>query len=99
MSMVTLTMAAAMFTQYWGPGFGITSATFVLLIAIVTLNACGVRVSNLCELTQRYAYPAQLYGNLEWIFKWLKIILIILVCSVMVAIKAGGQCLIRTFVA
>ena len=45
MSMVTLTIAAAMFTQYWGPGFGVAPATFVLLLAIVFMNACGVRVS------------------------------------------------------
>ena len=44
MSMVTLTMAAAMYTQYWSPGFGIGPATFVLLVLIVLMNACGVRV-------------------------------------------------------
>ncbi len=44
MSMVTLTIAAAMFTQYWGRGFGVAPATFVLLLAIVLMNACGVRV-------------------------------------------------------
>ena len=46
MSMVTLTIAAAMFTQYWGPGFGVPEATFVLLVLIVLMNACGVRVSG-----------------------------------------------------
>lgn len=45
MSMVTLTIAAVMFTQYWGPGFGLSGATFVLLVLIVLMNACGVRVS------------------------------------------------------
>lgn len=45
MSMVTLTTAAAMFTQYWSPSIGITAATFVLLVTIVMMNACGVRVS------------------------------------------------------
>ena len=44
MSMVTLTMAAAMFTQYWGPDLGIAAATFILLLAILLMNACGVRV-------------------------------------------------------
>ena len=44
MSMVTLTIAAAMFTQYWGPNFGIAPATFVLLIILVMMNVCGVRV-------------------------------------------------------
>lgn len=44
MSLVTLTIAAAMFTQYWGPGFGIAPATFVLLLIIILMNACGVRV-------------------------------------------------------
>lgn len=44
MSMVTLTIAAAMFTQYWGPGFGVAPATFILLLVIVLMNACGVRV-------------------------------------------------------
>lgn len=43
-SMVTLTIAAAMFTQYWGPGFGVAPATFILLLVIVLMNACGVRV-------------------------------------------------------
>ena len=46
MSMVTLTIAAAMFTQYWGPGFGIAPATFILLLVIVLMNACGVRVRS-----------------------------------------------------
>ena len=32
----------------------------------------------------------QLYGNLEWTFKWLKILLILLVCICMIAVKAGG---------
>ena len=42
--MVTLTIAAAMLTQYWGPGFGVAPATAVLLLVIVLMNACGVRV-------------------------------------------------------
>ena len=49
MSMVTLTIAAAMFTQYWGPGFGVAPATFILLLVVVLMNACGVRVR--CHLT------------------------------------------------
>jgi len=44
MSMVTLTIAAAMFTQYWQSGLGMTSATFVLLLALLFMNACGVQV-------------------------------------------------------
>lgn len=74
MSMVTLTIAAAMFTQYWGPGFGTAPATFILLLVLVLMNACGVRI----------------YGNLEWTFKWIKILLIFLACSAMIAIKAGA---------
>ncbi|KAM0799181.1 amino acid permease/ SLC12A domain-containing protein [Usnea florida] len=74
MSVVTLTVAAAMFTQYWSPNFGVAPATFLLLVLILFMNACGVR----------------LYGNLEWGFKWVKILLIILVCVTMVAIKAGA---------
>lgn len=74
MSMVTLTIAAAMSSQYWGPGFGVTAATFVLLTAMFFMNACGVR----------------LYGNMEWAFKWLKIVQILLVCIVMIAVKAGA---------
>ena len=46
MSTVTLTIAAAMFTQYWDSSFGMTSAVFVLLLAIFFMNACGVRVSQ-----------------------------------------------------
>ena len=46
MSMVTLIIAAAMFTQYWDSDFGMTSAIFVLLLAIFFMNACGVRVSE-----------------------------------------------------
>ena len=42
--MVTLTIAAAMYTQYWGPGFGVAPATVVLLLLIILMNACGVRV-------------------------------------------------------
>ncbi|CAD6592054.1 MAG: Cationic amino acid transporter 2 [Alectoria sarmentosa] len=74
MSMVALTIAAAMFTQYWGPGFGVAPATFILLLVIVLMNACGVRI----------------YGNLEWTFKWVKILLILLICISMIAIKAGA---------
>ncbi|KAK0508794.1 hypothetical protein JMJ35_009070 [Cladonia borealis] len=73
-AMVSLTIAATMFSQYWGPGFSVKAATFVLLAAILFMNACGVR----------------LYGNMEWGFKWLKILLILLVCVVMIAIKAGA---------
>lgn len=46
MSMVTLTIAATMFTQYWGSGFSVGSATFVFLLGIALMNACGVRVSD-----------------------------------------------------
>ena len=74
MSIVTLTISATMFSQYWGPGFPVSAATFVLLTAIFFMNACGVR----------------LYGNMEWVFKWMKILLILLVCIVMIAIKAGA---------
>lgn len=45
-SMVTLTIAAAMFTQYWGSGFGVAPATFVLLLVIALMNACGVQASS-----------------------------------------------------
>ncbi|KAL8644904.1 MAG: hypothetical protein Q9226_007537 [Calogaya cf. arnoldii] len=44
MSMVTLTIAAAMFTQYWESSFGITAATFILLLALFLMNACGVEL-------------------------------------------------------
>ena len=33
----------------------------------------------------------QLYGDLEWTFKWLKILLILIVCICMIAVKAGGM--------
>ena len=36
---------AAMFTQYWSPKFEIATATFLLLMLILLMNACGVRVS------------------------------------------------------
>ena len=74
MSTVTLTIAATMFSQYWGPGFSVRVATFILLATMFFMNACGVR----------------LYGNMEWVFKWLKILLIFLVCVVMIAIRAGA---------
>ena len=74
MSMVSLTVAATMFSQYWGPGFSVRAATFVLLATMFFMNACGVR----------------LYGNMEYCFKWLKILQILLVCIVMIAVKAGA---------
>ncbi|MCJ1265707.1 Cationic amino acid transporter 2 [Lobaria immixta] len=74
MSTVVLTSAATMCTQYWGSGFSVGSATFVLLLGIALMNACGVR----------------LYGNLEWAFKWLKILLIVGLGIVMIAILAGA---------
>ncbi|KAI4181866.1 MAG: hypothetical protein LQ348_004949 [Seirophora lacunosa] len=73
MSMVTLTTAAAMFTQYWQSSFDMTAATFVLLPALLLMNACGV----------------QLYGRMEWVFKWLKIALLIGLCILMILIRAG----------
>ncbi|KAL8648294.1 MAG: hypothetical protein Q9210_005069 [Variospora velana] len=73
MSMVTLTIAAAMFTQYWQSSFGMTAATFVLLLALFFMNACGV----------------QLYGQMEWVFKWIKIALLIGVSILMILIRAG----------
>ena len=33
----------------------------------------------------------QLYGNMEWVFKWLKIMLLVGLCALMIAIRAGGQ--------
>ncbi|KAL8899594.1 MAG: hypothetical protein Q9207_006116, partial [Kuettlingeria erythrocarpa] len=73
MSMVTLTIAAAMFTQYWPSSFGMTAATFVLLLALFFMNACGV----------------QLYGRMEWVFKWCKIALLLGLCILMIATRAG----------
>lgn len=73
MSMVTLTIAAAMFTQYWPSNFGMTSAIFVLLLVMFFMNACGV----------------QLYGRMEWVFKWLKIAILIGSIILMILIRAG----------
>ncbi|KAL8664374.1 MAG: hypothetical protein Q9202_003063 [Teloschistes flavicans] len=73
MSMVTLTIAAAMFIQYWPSNFGMTSATFVLLLVMFFMNACGV----------------QLYGRMEWVFKWLKIAILIGSIILMILIRAG----------
>ncbi|KAI4266901.1 MAG: hypothetical protein L6R38_008492 [Xanthoria sp. 2 TBL-2021] len=74
-SMVTLTIATAMFTQYWESSFGITAATFILLLALFLMNACGV----------------ELYGRMEWVFKWLKIALLLGLILLMILIKAGGE--------
>ncbi|CAF9921060.1 MAG: Cationic amino acid transporter 2 [Heterodermia speciosa] len=74
MSCVTLTISAAMFTQYWPSDFSMPLAVFMLLLAIFFMNACGV----------------QLYGNMEWVFKWMKILLLVALCIVMIAIKAGA---------
>ncbi|KAL8767350.1 MAG: hypothetical protein Q9209_006113 [Squamulea sp. 1 TL-2023] len=79
MSMVTLTIAASMFTQYWQSNFGITAATFILLLALFLMNACGV----------------QLYGRMEWVFKWLKITLIVGLIILMILIRAGGTFITR----
>ncbi|KAL8738318.1 MAG: hypothetical protein Q9181_000861 [Wetmoreana brouardii] len=62
-----------MFTQYWPSTLGMTSATFVLLLALFFMNACGV----------------ELYGRMEWVFKWLKIALLLGLCILMIIIKAG----------
>ena len=45
MSLITLTIAAAIFTQYWDSELGVSAATFVILLAIMFMNACGVKVS------------------------------------------------------
>jgi len=94
MSMVALTIAATMFSQYWSLDFGIAPATFVLLVLIILMNACGVRLST--EGNSAGWQPAdweKLYGNLEWASKGAKIFLIVLVCITMIAIKAGGESL------
>ncbi len=44
MSMVTLTIAGAMFTQFWNPQLNLYVAVFILLTAMLMMNACGVRV-------------------------------------------------------
>ena len=44
--MVTLTIAAAMFTKYWQSSFSMTSAIFVLLLVLFLMNACGILVSS-----------------------------------------------------
>ncbi|KAL9031617.1 MAG: hypothetical protein Q9196_000374 [Gyalolechia fulgens] len=75
MSTVSLTIAAAMFTQYWPSSLGMSAATFILLLALFLMNACGVK----------------LYGRMEWVFKWLKIALLVGLCVLMICIKAGGQ--------
>ncbi|KAL8627765.1 hypothetical protein Q9189_006534 [Teloschistes chrysophthalmus] len=62
-----------MFTQYWPSSLGMTSATFVLLLAMFFMNACGV----------------QLYGRMEWVFKWLKIALLLGCIILMILIRAG----------
>ena len=59
MSMVTLTIASAMFTQYWGPGFGVAPATIILLLGIALMNVCGVRV----RLCSALAQEIMLNGN------------------------------------
>lgn len=33
-----------MFTQYWESSFGVTAATFLLLLALFLMNACGVEL-------------------------------------------------------
>ena len=95
MSTVTLTMAAAMFTQYWSQSFSIAWAVFLFLLAILLMNACGVQVREGASprdserVTNAYR---KLYGNMEWVFKWLKILLLVALCILMIAIKAGGKC-------
>ena len=43
-SMITLTTAAAIYTQYWHDSIPISWATFLLLVGILFLNACKVQV-------------------------------------------------------
>jgi hypothetical protein len=44
MSMVTLTIQAAVLTEYWTSNFGVGRATLVLLSTILVLNCFGVKV-------------------------------------------------------
>ena len=37
----------------------------------------------------------KLYGNMEWVFKWLKILLLVGLCALMIAVRAGGQLISR----
>lgn len=52
MSMVTLTIASVMFTQFWHSSLTIASATFIMLLVLFLMNACGVRVS-VCNIFKR----------------------------------------------
>ncbi|KAL9608804.1 MAG: hypothetical protein Q9167_006377 [Letrouitia subvulpina] len=73
MSMIALTIASVNFTQFWDSSLTIAVATFIMLLVLFLMNACGVRI----------------YGNLEWGFKWCKILLLTGLCILMIAIKAG----------
>ncbi|KAL8796525.1 MAG: hypothetical protein Q9195_001199 [Heterodermia aff. obscurata] len=38
-----------------------------------------------------YIFAGLLYGNMEWVFKWLKILLLVALCILMIAIRAGAM--------
>ena len=51
--MIILIVTAAIYTQYWQHGLGVVGATFLLLLAVIFMNACGVRVRNFGLLVMR----------------------------------------------
>lgn len=73
MSLPTLIVTAAVITRYWGDSFPLGWTIFLLLLGVLGSNVFGVR----------------LYGNLEWGFKWMKILLIVGLDILMIAINRG----------
>ena len=56
-SAITLTIAAAIFTQYWQHHIPVGPATFILLLGMLLLNACGVTVLSSCSASLRTRIP------------------------------------------
>ena len=94
MSLATLTVSAADLTNYWDFPIPIAWVICILIIGIASSNVFGVRVCStrcLYRIALIWLINHQIYGNLEWTFKWMKILLIIGLDILMIAINRGGK--------
>ncbi|KAI9865658.1 MAG: Cationic amino acid transporter 2 [Trichoglossum hirsutum] len=74
---IALTQIAALITGYWQPNFekiSVPGITAILLTSTMLYNTLGVRT----------------YGQMEWVVKWLKLILIFGLCALMIAVNTGA---------
>jgi len=96
-SMATLTAAAVRAADAFSDGKGVGRKSLIGIImglCTITLlsNLCGIKVSSTIAISKskhEVTYK-QVYANIERVVLWFKFCLLILVCLLMILVKAGG---------